>query len=134
MIPDGRLTTRTFEEGEFDEAGKWIDKRQGHENIYFHVNALRPGLRDRKAKKEDIAEARYLHVDIDDLSVLPSLQRFAPRPTAVVCTGGGFQPYWRLSSPSTDLDLVEKLNTELETGSVATNVRTSPASCACRAR
>lgn len=63
--PDRKaIDTRTFRPGMEDALATWLDKYNGTRNIYFSVN--RP-LRDltKKAEREDIAEVRWLHVDID---------------------------------------------------------------------
>lgn len=63
--------------------------------------------------KSDVVRAGFLHVDVDDLDALDAIKRFAPRPTAVVFSGGGYQAFWKLSEPSTDLVRVERCNAAL---------------------
>ena len=114
IVPDGAPTSRTFDQNERPAAAEWIEARQGRENLYFHVNRLRQGFRDRKAKKEHIVEARYLHVDVDDDQALAQLAGSDPKPTVVVFSGGGYQGFWLLSAPTDDLALVERLNVALK--------------------
>src|SRR4051794_30119627 len=85
LPPDrGRPVARTSGPGGEDEIEAWIDKRQGEMNLYWHVNELRPGLANRKAKKEDVVAACFLHVDVDDVTALDRVAGFNPPATAVV--------------------------------------------------
>lgn len=102
---------KTFEAS--DDMARWIARYQGRANLYWHVNELRPGVHDRKAKKADVHRARYLHVDIDDEGARSRIEAFSPRPTFVIFSGGGYQLFWHLQEPSTDLDRVERLNLAL---------------------
>lgn len=111
--PDGRPVAQSFTIAERDQAYAWIERHQGTSNLYFHLNELRPGVTNRKAKKEDIEWAVGLHVDIDDLSALAPLQQFDPPPTALVFSGGGYQAFWRFETPVLELALVEAINATL---------------------
>jgi len=113
MKPDGAPIAKTFDQANFGEMSAWIDERQGVENLYFHVNPLAYGLRDRKAKKVDVNEAAFLHVDVDDLNALSRIEQYAPRPTSVIFSGGGYQAFWRLSETCPDLERVERCNTQI---------------------
>jgi nitrite reductase/ring-hydroxylating ferredoxin subunit len=108
----GGSETRTFEAWELDPKKEWFERKPGG-NHYFHVNRLKEGVRNKKASKDDVEEASFLHVDIDDPSALERIQALKPRPTAVVFSGGGFHVYYRLAVPSTDLDRVERCNKAL---------------------
>jgi len=102
----GRTETQTFTS--LDAAGKWMDGHQGKRNLYWMVNPTR-GAVDKKAKKEDVAELAFLHVDVDprkgeDLAseqkrALKVLEDFSPSPSAIVFSGGGYQAFWRLDDP-----------------------------------
>ena len=111
--PDRKLIdTRTFRPGMDDDLAAWLGKHNGNRNIYFSVN--RP-LRDlkKKAEREDIAEVRWLHVDIDprageDLEaeraralglLTTNLPAGVPAPTVIMFSGGGYQGFWRLEVP-----------------------------------
>lgn len=106
---------RTFDPGnpaEIEEARRFIESLQGKYNVYFSVNAVR-GKPKKKAKKADINELLYLHVDADlnkqiDWSdpdavqaekdrVLEALQAYDPPPTVIAWSGGGYAGFWRLS-------------------------------------
>jgi hypothetical protein len=88
----------------------WIDRYQNKRNLYFSVNRTKPGLRS-KATKADITEMVALHVDVDppktpgiDLAaaqaaILDKLKAHNPPPSAIVFSGGGYQPFWRLDVP-----------------------------------
>ena len=91
----------------------WIEERQGKANVYFSVNELKPSVRNRKATKEDVGRALHVHVDVDDANALDRIRRHLPEPTAVVFSGGGYQAFWKLREPSTDLARVERINLEV---------------------
>ena len=125
------IETKTFQDDSL--LRNWIERFNGNRNLYFAVN---PTLRDlsKKAELTDVAELRYLHVDIDprageDLSsererclhlLTDKLPNGIPVPTAVVFSGGGFQAFWKLVTPMViggDLALAEdakRYNQELE--------------------
>lgn len=107
---NGRVTARTFSAGETDNMRAWIDAWQGMSNLYFHVNGLHSGVANKKATKEDISTALFVHVDIDDPTAEERLLRFSPPPTVVVFSGGGYHGYWKLAELSTDLTRVEAVN------------------------
>jgi hypothetical protein len=90
----------------------WIEQRQGRSNLYFHVNSLKRRPPKHQATKAEVTAALYLHDDVDDASdiVLARLRSHDPAPTAIVFSGGGFQAFWKLSEPTTDLDRVEAGN------------------------
>jgi len=113
MKPDGTPVAQTFDPDDLDAISTWIDDSQGVENLYFHVNVLTPGFRNKKARKDDVKEAAFLHVDVDDLDALSRIERFAPRPTAVLFSGGGYQAFWRLSETCSDLERVERCNMKI---------------------
>ena len=88
--------------------------------IYFQVNPDRrnpAGIRS-KAAKTDIAEARWLHCDLDTYKdgqdAMAKLQHVAPAPPTVVTSSGhGVQAFWRLRQPvgpRTDIESVEDRN------------------------
>ncbi|MGE6784412.1 VapE domain-containing protein [Ensifer adhaerens] len=111
--PDGgRPEFRTFTPTEVQAAIAWIEERQGHVGLYYHVNEIRSEIRNRKATKADIARVRYLHVDIDvnDDVALQSIRSFVPAPTTIVFSGGGYQALWKLREPSIEFDRVEHIN------------------------
>ncbi|WP_378946637.1 DNA-primase RepB domain-containing protein [Mesorhizobium sp. ANAO-SY3R2] len=111
--PDGGSPEfRTFLPYEHHLAPAWIEVRQGKSGLYYSPNELVSGRLNVKAKKADIATARVLHVDVDIHSetVLQALRSFAPAPTVIVFSGGGYQALWRLSEPSTEFDRVERTN------------------------
>lgn len=103
IIPDGKTTTATFSNAQ--EAGEWIESRQGIENIYFHVN---PTIKDMavKASKADMLRVDWLHVDIDPRKgetpaeskprAVKLLKSHKTPPSVIVDSGGGVQGFWRL--------------------------------------
>lgn len=109
IIPDGKTDTRTFQPNQNEAAARWIEERQGVQNLYFHVNPVRRDL-NVKASKEDIARLAWLHVDIDPRAgedhdeerarAFRLLQEFKLRPTVIVDSGGGYQGFWKLNPDS----------------------------------
>lgn len=110
ITPDGPVINRSFDPDESGAAAEFIRAHSGRRNLYVHVNRLKLRVRDRKAKKEDVALAEYVHVDIDDPAALSWLREFHLPPTAVVASGGGYNAYWKLAKPLADLDMVESIN------------------------
>ncbi|MET3663139.1 VapE domain-containing protein [Aquamicrobium ahrensii] len=106
----GRLEASTFLANETDEMRAWIDTRQSEANLYFHENGLRPGVANKKASKDDVSTALFVHVDIDDPDAEERLLNFSPPPTAVVFSGGGYHGHWKLKEPTDDLVRVEAIN------------------------
>lgn len=111
-VDGGNPEFRTFLPGEQHQAGDWIEARQGTKGLYYHVNRLRAGTRNIKAKKPDIEAVRALHVDVDvsDDATLSALRKFEPTPTVIVSSGGGYQALWRLTDPSADFERAERIN------------------------
>jgi len=113
IVPDGRVTTTTFFEDRIDQMETAISQRSGHENIYFQVNSSGDKNLTKKAKKEDIVEAEWLHVDVDPqttdpnlvpaerANILKTLKEANPTPTLIIDSGGGYQAFWHLDKPST---------------------------------
>lgn len=110
---NGPVETKTFDVHDAPGLYVWIEGRQNISNIYFHVNELDQGKRDIKARKQDIVAAHFLHVDIDHIDALEQIRAFTPKATAIVFSGGGYQVYWRLSMPLSDLLAVENMNKAL---------------------
>jgi hypothetical protein len=111
--PDRKaIDTRTFRPGEEDDLAAWLNQYNGNRNIYFSVNQPLRAL-TKKADREDIAEMRWLHVDIDPRAgedideersralglLTDKLPAGVPAPTAVIFSGGGYQAFWRLEDP-----------------------------------
>ena len=76
--------------------------------VYWTVNAVRPGLH-KKPCKDDITAVRFAHVDIDDTLDVAPLLSFDPPPSAIICSGNGLQPIWRV----TGVEDVEPINLAL---------------------
>jgi hypothetical protein len=91
----------------------WINDRQGKSNLYFTVNELGLGVKNRKATKEDVSRALYIHVDVDDAGALDRIRKYLPQPTMILFSGGGYQAFWKLREPSTDLARVERINQQI---------------------
>lgn len=130
-IKDRAVTTRTFhEEG---ACRLWLEEKGADHNIYFQVNPVRGDV-EKKTAREDIAAMAWLHIDLDprageDLEeeqkrILDSLLHppgDVPPPTCIIFSGGGYQGFWKLSTPiPIDGDVAraedaKRYNTQLET-------------------
>lgn len=91
---------------------KWLDQYNGIRNIYFSVNETNREIA-KKANKEDISFANWLHVDIDPAdgqdideereralsSLTDRLPKGLQKPTVIIFSGGGYQAFWRLKTP-----------------------------------
>lgn len=104
IVPDGgKTTTATFAAPTLAQMRRWIDARQGRQNIYFTVNVVF-GEVEVKPNKGAIAAIRALHVDVDPRvgeepaaereRALKVLRAYDPAPTVIVDSGGGMQGFW----------------------------------------
>src|SRR4051794_1340329 len=108
ITPDGPTITKVFTPGESDAFHAFLRDHNGKRNIYWSVGEPRPGI-TKKATKEDIVRAHFLHVDIDAVNdetpeaakarALEALEAHEPKPTAIVDSGGGVQALWKLAEP-----------------------------------
>ena len=117
--PDGGPTkTESFGPDSEDKCVRWLESRTAEGmNLYFMVNPARSRLQS-KAKKEDVEDLAWLHVDVDPRRkpesdntapeqwfsqerkrILRDLKRFKPAPTLIIDSGGGLQGFWRLDEP-----------------------------------
>jgi thymidylate kinase len=110
IVPGGKITTSTFKSSQKDLLTKWIESRSGIENVYFQVNSSGDQILQKKATKESIATAHWLHVDVDPSAdaelfeaerkrILKRIKDFAPKPSLVIDSGGGYQAFWKLDQP-----------------------------------
>lgn len=114
VIMEGKAPrVRTLHHGEVAAGIAWLSNLQGTHNCYYHANPLRDGVKDRKARREDVSAARMLHVDIDDLTALEKISSFTVAPSVVIMSGGGYQCLWFLRKPVHDLPRVEALNAQI---------------------
>ncbi|HEX7122610.1 MAG TPA: hypothetical protein VF178_09605, partial [Gemmatimonadaceae bacterium] len=136
IAPDRKgIEARTFAPCQWEDARRWIEKWNGKRNLYWHVNEPAHAI-EKKAEKQDIAAAHYLHVDVDPRAGEPlaeeqeRLRRLMvdgegwpadlPRAHIVLFSGGGYQAFWRLAEPveiNGDLEVAvdfERYNKALE--------------------
>lgn len=102
------IETTTFYPATVKLLKKWIDDRIGKFNLYWHVNPVIKPIK-QKARREDIKEVAYLHVDIDPrvgeplekehARIKSMLDKADPSPTFVIFSGGGYQAFWKLAQP-----------------------------------
>jgi putative DNA primase/helicase len=102
--PDSRaIAAETVRSLEAAEA--FVRKWDGKRNLYYSVNPTWTML-DKKAAKTDIAAIEYMLGDLDPADgetseaakarYLKALEHFDPKPTALIDSGNGLQPLWRL--------------------------------------
>jgi hypothetical protein len=116
--PDGPgIDGRYFGE-DAAEAAKWaIAENLRRRNVYWTVNVIRPGC-NRKPKKGDITEARFVHVDVDPPknggfdrgAKLLRLDLLACPPSLIIDSGNGLQALWRLERSASDWQAIEAIN------------------------
>ena len=105
--------TQTFFPGQEANVVSWLKSMEGGEfNFYFSVNPPISAM-TKKARRTDIKEMAYLHVDIDpkkgedidaarrriENQLTNELPEGVPMPTCVTDSGGGYWGFWRLSVP-----------------------------------
>lgn len=104
-----------------DMAAEWaLRQNMRGRGVYFSVNVVRAGL-GKKAEKQDVVEARMVHVDIDpqpgvpfDMeAVLGQLDGLTTPPSWVIASGGGVGAYWVLDEPSLAMDMIESINMQV---------------------
>lgn len=109
IVPDGgKAYTQTFGPTDAERCQQWIESHQGIKNIYFMVNPPTHHLMS-KAKKSDVKEMAWLHVDVDPrvgeelekerVRCRALLENFSIPPTLIIDSGGGFQGFWNLDNP-----------------------------------
>lgn len=101
------------------QALSWVEKHNGKDNVYFLVNEATSQFNNnsqntkKKASKNDMFSAKWLHIDIDPqeghdiqeeqkraLDLLTDrLPKGIPDPTVIIFSGGGYQGFWRLRAP-----------------------------------
>ena len=103
------IETETFTSAETKAAKAFIEQqnRRGR-NVYYSPNPLRRNM-SKKPKKVDVARIEYLFADLDPRDNEPpeeaklryrrALQQFEPKPSAIIDSGNGIQPLWRLDPP-----------------------------------
>lgn len=100
-------------------AAAWAvaENRKGH-GVYWTVNIVKPNV-NKKPKKEDMAGARFLHVDVDPPKdgsrwdrdgAITALRSFEPPAAFIINSGGGLGGFWRLDGIACNLPAVEDLN------------------------
>lgn len=111
------INTSVFGPNTEEQCIAYIDKYNGDRNMYFTVNRPSNGFfkRDNLSKptKEDMFEARWLHVDVDPTDgqdieeertrilegFTTKLPKGIPEPTCILFSGGGYQAFWQLDDP-----------------------------------
>jgi hypothetical protein len=88
------------------EVNAFVNKYNGYRNLYYSVNPTRSAT-TKKAAKTDIAAIEYPLADLDPKEgessaeakkrYLEQLEKFEPKPTAIIDSGNGIQCLWRLT-------------------------------------
>lgn len=116
-VEGGPPSVQTFDDA--DAAASWAAQRNEtrSDNLYWTPNRLRAPA-NKKPAETDVEELLSLHCDVDPKPppsgatdkgkaewlnrersrILSEISGFAPEPTFIVDSGGGFQAFWRLSS------------------------------------
>lgn len=108
--PDGGPTkTKAFGPDDEGAARQWLeDRTREGMNLYWTVNPTRERITS-KAKKTDIENLDWIHVDIDPVdgadpaearaAALTLLGDYKLRPTLTLDSGGGIQAFFRIEEP-----------------------------------
>jgi hypothetical protein len=119
IVPDGKITTKAFK-GAGNIVTDWVTEHNKAAGIYWQPNPSRE-LKDKKSKKEHIAEVWFLHVDVDCrvgedqaegiARILKLGKEYPVPPTITTVSGGGVQFLWRLREPFkiTDAASIDKI-------------------------
>ena len=114
IAPDKKaIDTQSFGPASEADCERWIAKYEKKRNIYFSINELIDPEQRRKASKDRIKAAGYIHCDLDYragedhaaekariLGLLTErLPAAVPAPTAVWFSGGGFWACWKIAEP-----------------------------------
>lgn len=122
----GQVYIETTTAHEIGTARAFVDKYNGHRNLYYSVNPTRVAT-DRKATKTNIARIEFGLADCDPLpNETPQAAKAryhgvlktagVPTPTFIVDSGNGLQLGWRLADPITLPGLIgDKLSSDAET-------------------
>ncbi len=90
--------------------------------LYWTVNRVRDDFRGKKAKKSDITNIRFLHVDLDPpkggspfdkAAVTERLQNSECPPSFIINSGNGLGAFWRLDGPHQNFDAAEYVNRQI---------------------
>lgn len=102
MFPSKR---RAWAESYFKIIDQWHEiEAAADQNVYFGANPRK----GHGGKADDVALARCVFVDIDQEVNQKAVEKRLseaglPEPTAIVFSGHGFQVWWRLAEPMTDM-------------------------------
>jgi hypothetical protein len=115
IIPDG--PTETITTSDVNEVAAFVRANDGKRNLYYSLYPTKGALKS-KAKKQDIANAEFVHADLDPgdnetpdaakARYLAALEKHEHASTAIVDSGNGIQALWRLKVPVT-LDNAAKI-------------------------
>lgn len=96
----GVIEACAFTRDAIDTVAAQFINRHGDWNLYWSVNPTKKPI-CKKPEKVDIAELRYIHVDVDRLTeeALRAVKGYGLPPTHTTCSGGGYQAFWRLKEP-----------------------------------
>jgi hypothetical protein len=103
-----KITCITYYPGREREAEAWLKWHNGRNNIYFNVNLPRERL-SKKAEKKEIGTVITFHVDCDPREgfpldeerarILAVIRAYKHKPSFIIDSGGGYQPFYLLKEP-----------------------------------
>lgn len=92
-----------------DRVVEFLRAHRGRDNVYFALNATRPGVTDVPSE-DDVTAVRAVTLDVDLANrgsseedydrVLSQIRAVDPPPTAIVFSGGGYQAHWLIDPPA----------------------------------
>jgi hypothetical protein len=105
----------------------WLRINSGRLNCYLYPAMWSPGISiTKKFSKTDMVASNVLWVDCDPEGgdrfessrneILTRLRDHSPGPSCIVDTGNGYQAYWFLKNPESDLGAIESRNKGLRAG------------------
>lgn len=130
---DGRPREwRTFGPENIDELRRYLERVNKQNNVHWTVNPPRRTMVTKPCEADVIVHRAHVDVDLppppegmvapDQVAAFLQAQleamhaqfeRFVPRPTALVFTGGGYQAFWDFGEPVEDHSLVKSINEQI---------------------
>lgn len=130
---DGRPREwRTFGPENIDELRRYLERVNKQNNVHWTVNPPRRTMVTKPCEADVIVHRAHVDVDLppppagmvarDQVAaflqaqleaVQAQFERFVPKPTALVFTGGGYQAFWDFGEPVSDHAVVKAINEQI---------------------
>lgn len=123
---------RTYGPENIDELRRYLERVTKQNNVHWTVNPPRRTMVTKPCEADVIVHRAHVDVDLppppagagapDQVAAFLQAQleamhaqfeRFVPKPTALVFTGGGYQAFWDFAEPVTDYALVKSINEQI---------------------